>query len=256
LPHDTLEVFAPRPTDPSTGTAFYARAEHLSLAEREELVFAEIMRGNVPDHLRAFRPIELRDRAGRTAIVRVATDYLAVGEDGDFLRMPLTPITAQRVADALGCSLPTTKLVDAIYAASVKQDAIPISPPGTEMMHIARFRRHHELIEKSRAGALGELVAGHKKDVVVTNRLAELPPKVAIYGFYQRSGHPIQPFALPHEDTYVDYSHGIRLVAGTMEIDGVTWRVADALGEASVASIISYEGVIRTPRYRVRPLQG
>jgi hypothetical protein len=254
LPYDTLDVFAPRPPEAPSGSAFYERAEHLPLAEREALAFEEITRGNVPDHLRAFRPIELRDRAGRTAVVRVATDYLSIGEDGDFLRMPLTPITAQRIADELGCALPTPKIVDAIYAKSSKQEAIPISPPGVEMMKMPRFRRHHELIEESRAGAIGDLVAGHKKDVVVTNRLGENPPKVAIYGFYLRSGHPIQPFALPHEDTYVDYSHGIRLVAGTLEIDGVTWRFADALAEPSVAGLLSHEGVIRTPRYRVRPL--
>ena len=34
-------------------------------------------------------------------------DYLAVGSDEDFLRMPMTPASAKVIADAFGCRLPT-----------------------------------------------------------------------------------------------------------------------------------------------------
>ena len=114
-----------------------------------------------------------------------------------------------------------------------------------------RFRRHHELIEESRVGAVGDLVAGHKKDVVVSNRLGEIPPKVAIYGFYLRSGHPIQPFALPHEDTYTDYSHGIRLIGGSVRVDGVERPIAEVLADKNLAALLSDEGPIRSARVKL-----
>ena len=42
----------------------------------------------------------------------------AVGSDEDFFRIPLTPGTAQRVADLTGTSLPTPAIVDAIWEAA------------------------------------------------------------------------------------------------------------------------------------------
>src|SRR5204862_405661 len=75
------------------------------------------------------------------------------------------------------------------------------------------FLEHNKLIEAQRAGQkLGDLVAGIKKDVVVTNRLAERPNRVAIYGWHKLDGLPIQPLTIVHVNWYVDYSHGIRLI--------------------------------------------
>ena len=55
-------------------------------------------------------------------------DYLAIGYILDFVYVPLSPSTAQQIADALNCSLPTRKMVDAIYsAAAIKLPPIPIA---------------------------------------------------------------------------------------------------------------------------------
>ena len=55
-------------------------------------------------------------------------DYLAVGSDADFVRVPMTPQTAQRVADAFGCALPTRKIVDEVYrAATVRPHPRPLT---------------------------------------------------------------------------------------------------------------------------------
>ena len=45
----------------------------------------------------------------------IMPDYLAIGADDDFVRIPMSPITAQSVADKFGCLLPTRKMVDEIY---------------------------------------------------------------------------------------------------------------------------------------------
>jgi hypothetical protein len=52
-------------------------------------------------------------------------------------------------------------------------------------------RRHHQAIEAQRTGRAG-LITGHKKDVVVTNRLVSRPDCVAIYGWHRRDRRPIQ----------------------------------------------------------------
>ena len=70
----------------------------------------------MPSFLKKFTavPVSLTDSAtGKTikATYYVAPDNLAVGTDADWARVPLTPMAAQRVADSLGCFLPTRKMV-------------------------------------------------------------------------------------------------------------------------------------------------
>ena len=67
---------------------------------------------------------------------------------------------------------------------------------------------------------LGALVSGHKKDVVLTNRLITHPGQIAIYGWHRGIGEPIQPLSTVHGAGYADYSHGIRLVSQMAMIDG------------------------------------
>ncbi len=62
--------------------------------------------------------------------------------------------------------------------------------------------------------------AGHKKDVVITNRLTREQGRIAIYGWHQPTGIPIQPLSTVHGAGYADYSHGIRLVSDVVLIDG------------------------------------
>ena len=69
--------------------------------------------------------------------------------------------------------------------------------PGTFLMH-------NSIIEEQRAGKkLGELVAGIKKDVVVSSRLAEKTNRVAIYGWHKANGTAIQPLTIVHGEGYV-----------------------------------------------------
>ena len=42
-------------------------------------------------------------------------DYLALGSNEDFVQIPMNPLTAQRIADQTGTSLPTKKIVDDVY---------------------------------------------------------------------------------------------------------------------------------------------
>lgn len=248
------DVFLPRPANAIGASLFYQRAVALNIPAREELIFKELTHGNVPSFARRFWDVPVQG-GGLTGIVRVLADYLTLGADNDFLRVPLSGITAQRIANAVGCLLPTKRIVDAIYRASSHQTAIPMPPPDKAMMLLPRIREHNRRIEANRRGSLGDLLAGHKKDVVVTKRLRELPPKVAIYGFYRSNGTPWQPFALPHEVGYSDYSHGVRLVSTSMLINGVPMDLEEVLSTPKLAPLVSDEGVIPNPRYRIFALR-
>jgi hypothetical protein len=69
----------------------------LSFAEREAALIDAL--GSRVD----WPLIEVPVAAGRrSGIIRVTSDVLAIGTCDDFVRVPTTPRTAQRIADALG----------------------------------------------------------------------------------------------------------------------------------------------------------
>jgi hypothetical protein len=242
----------PRPSDADGGTAVFKRLAALSPADREEAIAREFLRGNLPDFLRNFQSIMVRggDKAGKehTATIAVMPDYLAIGSDSDFIRVPMTPQTAQRIADAFGCSLPTRKIVDEVHRnAAIKLDPIPLTEARET---VETFARHNALIVKQRDDwKPGELASGIKKDVVITNRLGEKPTRVAIYGWHKADGTPIQPLTIVHRETYVDYSHGVRLITRTVTVDGKPRDMRHALHSPDAAGLLTDEGPIDYPSY-------
>lgn len=242
----------PRPVDAPGGAGFVRGLEKLPPAARDTAIGRELLRGNIPDFLRTFHKVTLTapDAAGKphTAVIEVTPDYLAVGSDADFVRVPLMPRTAALVADAFGCALPTRRVVDEVYRAA----AVRLAPdPLTEAREsVGAVLRHNALIEARRNGRrLGELLAGVKKDVVVTNRLAERPGRVAIYGWHTPDGKPIQPLSLVHHEGYVDYSHGVRLMKRAVEVDGTVRDVRHVLYGADTHRLLSDEGPLTRPSY-------
>jgi len=176
------------------------------------------------------------DGGGHHGVLHVTTDYLGC---------PASAVSAQQLADAYGALLPTPRMVDAIWAAaSVKLAPQPI-PGGTAMPAAQAAAQHEAMIKGQLAGRSG-LIAGNKKDIVLSAKL--VPGKVAIYGWHQLTGKPIQPLYLGHSSSYADYSHGVRLVASTMVVDGVERRVADVLADPALAALVSHEGPV-APRY-------
>ena len=213
-----------RPPNALGAAALIEKLSPMSLAEREQTIIAEIKSGNVPEFLCRLVDIPVTESIdGRevTATIAVTPEYLAIGSDEDFLFTPLTPLCAQQVADDLGCLLPTPKLVDKIhYAAALKLDPLPI-PPTPAMTTVPVFAAHHAALRVQRDPLLagqpwGTLVAGQKKDVVITPNLFETPASVAIYGWHRKDHQPIQPLHTGHTQSWVDYSHGMRKKAALL----------------------------------------
>jgi hypothetical protein len=243
-----LDLPARQATAP-TGTAFAHSIAALALEEREEKILAEVEAGNVPPFLRKLAPVSVSTRNVK-ATYFVAPDYLAIGSDDDFFMTPLTPYTAQAIADRLDCVLPTPKMVDDIYAhATVKLTPAPI-PPSPAMTTVAVFLRHNEMV-RAQCGVRppGALVAGHKKDVVIANRVFKTQGKVAIYGWHKIDGKPIQPLYIGHRASWVDYSHGIRLVSRRLLVDGKAKTIEEVLADPALAILLSNEGVVLKTRY-------
>ncbi|MEQ8273940.1 MAG: peptidoglycan-binding protein [Deltaproteobacteria bacterium] len=240
----------PRAAGAETGSAFLERTRHMSRADREAAMLEQIEAGNVPSFARELRPVELTAN-GHTATAYVMPDYLAIGSDDDYVRVPLNPVTAQQIADRTDTSLPTTRLVDAVHRqADVRLTPNPL-PASAEMMSNAYIEHHDALVDgqlRRAGGEAGDVIAGHKKDVVISNRLDAHPDRVAIYGWHQSNGRPIQPLSTIHHQTYGDYSHGARLVSQQVIVDGRPMRLEDALRDPELAPLFSAEGVIQNPR--------
>lgn len=198
------------------GTAFYQAAAGMNWSSRDSFALAQWRAGNIPARYKAFQKIRVSGMdtlSGKLlrAVYFAAPDYVSIGPDSDWARVPLTPMTGQKIADRLQCFLPTRKMVNDLYqAAKVKLAPVPMyafrdSTPT--LWH------HHLIIEGQRQGKKG-LIAGIKKDVVLSNKVTDdpRPNRVAIYGWHRLNGQPIQPLYGGHVNWYVDYSHGIRLI--------------------------------------------
>jgi hypothetical protein len=235
-----------------TGSAFIASVAGLSRSEREAAIRRELFAGNVPSFLRVLRSVAVTatgaDGVKRTIVYEVMPDYLAIGSDDDFVRMPMNPYTAQAFCDAFGFVLPTRKMVNDIWAAAtVHLDPRPLT---AERESALTFLEHHGIIEQQLKGIeRGAFVAGIKKDVVVTNMLLEQPARVAIFGWHYTNGEPIQPLYAGHVDWYVDYSHGIRPVRRWMRVDGSLRPFERILTDQQQLALLSDEGDIAVPRY-------
>ncbi len=255
LPAESLQLASipGRPHNADSGSEFALKANGLSGREQQRAALIELRQGNIPEFLRTLKPVELSytPPGGKTmaAIIWVTPDYLAIGSETDFLRMPLTYPSATVIAREFDCILPTRKMVDAIYAQAAYHLKPQPLPPGPQMVSIGYFLKHQQQIETQRAREpLGELIAGHKKDVVLTNLLRSHPGRIAIYGWHQLNGRPIQPLSTVHGARYADYSHGIRLVYQTVWIDGQPHDIFEALDDPRLAPLFTDEGIIAEPR--------
>lgn len=245
----------PRPRDAETGSQFIERTAAWKRPEFEKAVLESIESGNVPSFLRRMVPVQLNvEVRGKRhqAVAHVIPDYLSIGSDEDFLRIPMCPCTAQKIASALGCVLPTPKLVDEIW----RQAANKLPPKwidgGPNVEDHWDYKRHNSAVEEQRALrrlTLGPLTAGDMKDIVLTNQLAKHRNKVAIYGWHRESGRPIQPLTTVHSKNYADYSHGVRLVSDILIVDGQEVAIQRVMKDRMLSALVSNDGPLVITSY-------
>lgn len=235
-----------RPAAALSGSAFYQQAAGYTWQQRDSLAVREILSGNVPDFLQKFVaiPVTATNAEGKTieASFYASPDYVSIGSKQDWARIPLTPMAAQQLADSLGCFLPTRKMVDAIY----KQAAVKLEPLPLYALRDSTptFYHHHLMIEGQRQGHKG-LIAGIKKDVVISSKVSRdpRPDRVAIYGWHRTDGKAIQPLYTGHINWYVDYSHGIRLIHRKLKVSGKWMDYTQVLQDPELRQLLCDEEV-------------
>jgi peptidoglycan hydrolase-like protein with peptidoglycan-binding domain len=179
--------------------------------------------------------------------------------------------TAQKIADILGGSIPTTRILDEAYkqASKVVMNSVGV-PPSQKWQgtggddtgsKTGRMYDQSAYLEKLVAGAQG-LVVNEGKDWVQTRHYWNPPEGLgptsstgtihnhANFGWYYPPSKSHSPGGVPviqsvggtHAPGFTDYSQLLRFVRNDIEIDGTPWTWAAALADPSVSSYIQDEG--------------
>jgi hypothetical protein len=221
----------PRDASAPGGHAIMEAMANKSQTEREAYIIAQVKAGNIPPHMRELEPVTVRDADGSERTVYTLPDFIGVGSDDDFVRVPLSVPAAQVSAQHLGGRLPERVEVDAIYEQAGATLPFSNRTPDDTMATVPVMVEHNDYLEgirRERGIAQGTLIAGHKKTVMAPRRKGE----VTIYGWHgdrpeegQRPragrGEAIQPYQTPHGEMHADYSHGVRVIFDRPATPGV-----------------------------------
>lgn len=244
-------------TSAISGWDFMLKADGTDIWQLDTMIVDAVLAGNVPSQLRTFRKVCYTTQVDASVPAMeqvhlvemwVLPDYVSVGNDSDYVRMPMSPVAAQQIADALDCSLPTTYLVDRINdAAEGHLDIFPFRPRGSRNQDPIVFQDHNNVIKalyKAKGYEFGQFISGLKKDIVLTCRLEREPAlkkNVAIYGWHHPDGHPQQPLFVRHASYYADYSHGVRLIYRTIKVDSKEYDLRELMKDPDMYRLVSDE---------------
>ena len=226
---------------------FVESIDDMDFWQFEDETVQALLAGDVPDSLRFFKKIRY-ERLGHIVEFWVLPDYLAIGTNEDFVRIPMGIISSKKVAKALGCTLPTTFLVDRINdVAQGALDIFPFRPKGSRNQRPIVFQDHNNAIKalfKAKGYQFGQFISGLKKDLVLSWNQERIPAyarNIAIYGWHHPDGHPQQPLFLRHADFYSDYSHGTRLIWNEILIDGIPFSLEKVMRDPQLFRLVSDE---------------
>ena len=246
---DEFEIILDMPDrkpDSATGSQFIDLISTVPQNIRDEATLDQLMEGNVPTYLRKLLPVDIT--FGKNKLTYFVTpDYLSIGHDNDFVRMPLSAISAQKIAYYFRCCLPTRKMVIDIWRSSViRLEPIEIfGAPDTQLI-----KQHNDLITGQMLGAFG-LMSGAKRDVVVSTGLQKSPSSGYLYGFMNPNGTPRQPLNGKRSSGSCDYSMGVRLVSRTAVWNDEPIDLFDMMINTPVVHMVSDEGPLHKPYYDV-----
>jgi len=246
--------------------------------EREEAILDAVRAGNYVEI--CWYPLRTEFN-GHSGLILVSSDALKLGEPDDYFRPNVTAATAQRIADELGCILPTTLICDQAWEQATARSSpclqpadpaerlrqgYPRCPDGsTSMDDTPAMLRHSEEVDAKRADQRG-LLGNIGKHWVITNRLLQKPVGTAAnYGWFDASAPYVsasglrlwQPLSTAHNDGHVDYSQvQPRLVHTSMLVDGEERSIFDVGRDPELSGLISSEGVVKVWRQPSVPPPG
>ncbi len=233
----------PRVEGSMDGSAFGSSISSMPNGEARELaIYQQLTLGNIPEFLRRGLPITIEE-GGHRVTFWTMPDFLSIGDNGDFLRMPMRPTTAQKAAALFNAQLPTRKMVDAILKAFHVVDFAGFS--HRPMQAVPTFRECNARIQQELGEHLPENgLDGPMKTVIIARKRPK--KNVAIYGGKWSTGKLVQGPAIQmsaHTIDYLDYSHGIRWVYQMCLVDDQLWFIDDVLQDRDLCVLLSDEGV-------------
>lgn len=226
-----------RPRSAESGSQIVARLQNENGTSRDQKILEQVLAGNIPDSFRALEEVTISTPRGQLTLC-VSSDYLSVGSNQDSVRFPLGMSAISNLFRRTNMVLPTKVIVDAAYAqADIKLTPSPKTP--NNQMETTRYIAEHDATIDSQLGSRRGFVAGHKKDVVLSDRLLSRPGKIAIYGWHRSAGDPIQPVSTVHHSNYADYSQGVRWVSDKARLGDEIVSVADLVSDSAVGPAIT-----------------
>lgn len=229
----------------------------LSKIERENAILEQIELGNIPDFLRRPKAVIIKGPDGGEVKTYVMPDYIAIGSNEDFVRLPLSPIIAQALAQKYGFSLPTKTIVEETYQQAGKRVVGPSYSHPAEFQINSAFldsagfylRSDQDIKAQLQGVPLGTLVAGGKKELVVSPFVSGRQASEAIdfYGLYGTDGIPIQRTPGHGRECgyrHTEYALGVRFVSPVVVVtkssgERKVVRIDEALRDPEIAKMIS-----------------
>ena len=183
---------------------------------------------------------------------QVMPDYLCLGSNDEYIHIPMSPITCKEFMAANDFVLPTPKMVKQIWdAAKIRPRVVSWGElyknstkkfnRDSTMCYVDHSKRVQELARQQNYSQADDLVAGHKKDVVLTNLLTLQKNKnnVAIYGWFNSDGTIVQGLnAVDHVVSYVDYSHGLRMIKNQCILNGKPTTLKQIWSDESLSLLV------------------
>lgn len=186
-------------------------------------------------------PVE-STHGGRRATLFATTDALKI----DGVRVNVTHATAQRIADALGARLPTSRISDLVWQQAAVRCAPQLQSPCSSSTDAMRLH----------SGAVGAEIHGRAglcstvgKDWVLTARLHGHADRAANYGWHKADGSVWQTVGTAHNLAHSDYSQTLRLISAEVLVDGAPRQLDDLLRDRALAPLVSAEGALPIIRH-------
>lgn len=258
---ELLPEFQPMQKDPVriSATVWLDKIAKMTVMQRNAEIKTQCVTANVPQWMEFvhMESTEIIDGKQVKLTFQCMPDYLCIGTSEDFISVPMSYDLSVAVAKHLNCEIPTRKIVNLIYKqAEIKLEPRPLPPITGQMESTAYMIKQNALIESQKSGfnrmiaINGRLIAGHKKDIVISALMAQKPRNEAIYGWHQKNGVPIQNLSLAHTKDYLDYSHGLRLINKQViikdERTGTTYpsTIKAVLADPKLCVLLSDEGPV------------
>lgn len=225
-----------------------------------------------------WKPVVVRHADGRAFTLQAMNDALKIGEPDDFVRVNVSHLDAQHIADILDCRLPTERMVDLVYLQADMTIEPWTSSPDSQMASTARMQEHSRNVSKKigEPEKLDPLVCSAGKDWVLTNRYPNTS-KGANYGWHTKSkpspahpewgpfpckagGYVFQPVGFCHDIYHTDYSQTLRLFSRFVGVEDPNTGTCSELEldtmlqDPDLAGLISYEGPLKWVRHPGIPL--